>query len=281
MGIFEAVFLGILQGFTEFLPISSSAHLTIAGKWLGLIDPQHPEHWTAFIAVIQLGTLLAVLLYFFRDVLEITIAFISENIVSRTGIKHQSTQARLGWFVIVGSVPVAVIGLVFKKAIEGHLTKDLSLIAAALIILGLILGLAEVTGRFKKDIKKMSVTDALLIGCAQAFALIPGSSRSGTTITAGLFLGMTRESAARFSFLLSMPAVFASGLLEFKESLGFMGSHDLAVLCTATAASAISGVAAIAFLLKFLRTHTTFAFVSYRIALGAFLIFLGKYFNLL
>ncbi|MFZ2447520.1 MAG: undecaprenyl-diphosphatase UppP [Syntrophobacteraceae bacterium] len=281
MGIFEAILLGIVQGLTEFLPISSTAHLTIAGQWLGLIDPQHPEHWTAFIAVIQLGTLLAVLVYFFRDVLEITAAFIGENLVSRTRIRYQSTQARLGWFVIVGSVPIAVIGLVFKKAIEGHLTKSLTLIATSLIVMGLLLGLAEITGRFRKDIRKMSVPDALLIGCAQAFALIPGSSRSGTTITAGLFLGMTRESAARFSFLLSMPAVFASGLLEFKESLGFMGSQDLLVLFVATLASAISGYATIEFLLKFLRTHTTFAFVSYRIALGAFLLIFGKYFNLL
>ncbi len=281
MGIFEAVFLGILQGLTEFLPISSTAHLTIAGKWMGLVDPNHPEHWTAFIAVIQLGTLLAVLLYFFRDVVEIIIAFIGENLVSRTRIRNQSTQAKLGWFVIVGSVPVAVIGLAFKKAIEGHLTKDLSVIAVMLIVMGIILGIAELTGRFRKDISRISLSDALLVGCAQACALIPGASRSGTTISAGLFLGMTRESAARFSFLLSMPAVFASGLLEFKESLGFMGSQDVVLLCAATAASAISGFAAIAFLLKFLRTHTTFLFVTYRIALGAFLIFLGKYFNLL
>ncbi len=281
MGILEAVFLGILQGLTEFLPISSTAHLTIAGKWLGLVDPNHPEYWTAFIAVIQLGTLLAVLVYFFRDVVEIVSAFIGENLVSRTRLRNQSTQAKLGWFVIIGSVPVAVIGLAFKKAIQGHLTKDLSVIAAMLIAMGIILGVAELTGRFKKDIGRISLSDALLIGCAQACALIPGASRSGTTISAGLFLGMTRESAARFSFLLSMPAVFASGLLEFKESLGYMGSHDMVLLCTATAASAISGIAAIAFLLKFLRTHTTFLFVSYRIALGAFLIFLGKYFNLL
>jgi len=281
MGLLEGILLGIIQGLTEFLPISSTAHLTIAGKWLGLIDPNRPESWTAFIAVIQLGTLLAVLIYFLRDVLEITVSFVAENFVSRTKFKYQSLEAKLGWYVILGSVPIAVIGLGFKKVIEGHLTKDLGLISAALIVLAILLAIAEVTGGFRKDLKKMSVFDAVLIGFAQALALIPGSSRSGTTITAGLFLGMTRESAARFSFLLSMPAVFASGLLEFKESLHLMPSQDMVILLAGTTAAAVSGYATIAFLLKFLRTHTTFIFVSYRIALGLFLIFFAKYFNLL
>ncbi|MEN6440416.1 MAG: undecaprenyl-diphosphatase UppP [Syntrophobacter sp.] len=281
MGLLEGILLGIIQGLTEFLPISSTAHLTIAGKWLGLIDPNRPESWTAFIAVIQLGTLIAVLVYFLRDVLEITVSFVAENIVSRTRFQHQSLQAKLGWYVILGSIPIAVIGLAFKKAIEGHLTKSLTLISITLIVLAVFLAIAEVTGRFRKDLRKMSILDAVLIGFAQALALIPGSSRSGTTITAGLFLGMTRESAARFSFLLSMPAVFASGLLEFKESLHLMPSQDLMILFAGTAAAAVSGYATIAFLLKFLKTHSTFVFVSYRIALGLFLIFFAKYFNLL
>lgn len=281
MGLIEGILLGIIQGLTEFLPISSTAHLTIAGKWLGLIDPNRPESWTAFIAVIQLGTLIAVLVYFLRDVLEITVSFVAENIVSRTRFQHQSLQAKLGWYVILGSIPIAVIGLAFKKAIEGHLTKSLTLISITLIVLAVFLAIAEVTGRFRKDLRKMSILDAVLIGFAQALALIPGSSRSGTTITAGLFLGMTRESAARFSFLLSMPAVFASGLLEFKESLHLMPSQDLMILFAGTAAAAVSGYATIAFLLKFLKTHSTFVFVSYRIALGLFLIFFAKYFNLL
>ncbi len=281
MGILEGILLGIVQGLTEFLPISSTAHLTIAGKWLGLVDPNHPEHWTAFIAVIQLGTLLAVMAYFSRDIIEITAAFISENLVSRTRPKYQSIQARLGWFIIIGSIPVGVVGLGFKKVIEGHLTKSLTVIATSLIVLALFLGLAEIVGSFRKDIRKMSVLDALLIGCAQALAVIPGSSRSGTTITAGLFLGMTRESAARFSFLLSLPAVFASGMLELKESLGFMGSQDLVSLFVGTLAAAVSGYIAIAFLLRFLKTHTTAIFVLYRIALGIFLIIMLKHSNLL
>lgn len=278
MNVIEAVFLGILQGLTEFLPISSTAHLTIAGKILGLIEPQHPEHWTAFIAVIQLGTLLAVLLFFFKDVVNITAAFISENFVARTGFKRQSLESRIGWFVIVGSLPIAVIGLAFKDVIEGHLTKSMGVISTSLIVLALFLGLAEFTGRFSKDLRRISWLDAILIGFAQAIAVIPGCSRSGSTITAGLFLGMTRESAARFSFLLSMPAVFASGLLEFKHSLKFMGSHDLVLLFIGTFAAAVSGYAAIAFLLKFLRTHTTYVFVFYRILLGVGVILSFNYF---
>lgn len=275
MTLIEAVILGIIQGLTEFLPVSSTAHLTIAAKVLGLIDPAHPEHWTAFMAVIQLGTMLAVLIYFLQDILHIIKAFICENL-SRTHFKEQSLPARTGWFVIVGSIPIAVIGLSFKKLIEGHLTKSLELIAATLIILAVLLALSEITGKFSKDLKRISWPDSFLIGCAQALALIPGASRSGTTITAGLFLGMTRESAARFSFLLSIPAVFASGLLEFRESLQFMASQDLVTLLVATIASALSGYAAIAFLLKFLRTHTTYIFVIYRIALGGAIIFLIK-----
>jgi undecaprenyl-diphosphatase len=281
MGFFEGILLGIVQGLTEFLPISSTAHLTIAGKLLGLVDPKHPEQWTAFIAVIQLGTLLAVLLYFFRDVLEITAAFVNENVLSRKRMRDQTLQARLGWMVILGSIPIGVIGIAFKKIIEGHLTKSLSVISASLIVFAILMGLAEITGRFSKNLKKLTFLDSFLVGCAQAVAVIPGASRSGTTITAGIFLGMTRESAARFSFLLSMPAVFASGLLEFKESLKFMGSNDLLILLAGTAAAAVSGYATIAFLLKYLRNHSTYVFVFYRIILGTVLLLSIKYFNFL
>ncbi|MCE5335813.1 MAG: undecaprenyl-diphosphatase UppP [Desulfobacteraceae bacterium] len=273
MSIAEAILLGIIQGLTEFLPISSTAHLTIAGQYLGLIDPARPEQWTAFIAVIQLGTMLAVLLFFFRDVIEITVSFIGETLVSRTPFRLQSLESRLGWCVILGSIPIAFIGLALKKIIEGHLTKSMVVIGTSLVVMAILLAVAELTGRFSKDLKKLSRFDSVLIGCAQALALIPGASRSGTTITAGLFLGLTRESAARFSFLLSIPAVFASGLLEFKESLAYMGSQDLMILVVATVSSAISGYATIALLLRFLRTHTTYVFVLYRILLGAFLLF--------
>jgi undecaprenyl-diphosphatase len=150
-----------------------------------------------------------------------------------------------------------------------------------MIAMALFLGLADLTGKFSKNLSRISMVDAILIGCAQALAVIPGASRSGSTIAGGLFLGMTRESAARFSFLLSMPAVFASGLLEFKESLKYLDSHDLIVLAVATAAAALSGYAAIAFLLRYLRTHTTYLFVFYRIVLGAVMIMGIKYFNLI
>jgi undecaprenyl-diphosphatase len=279
MGFIEGIFLGIIQGLSEFLPVSSTAHLTIVGKLLGLVDANHPEQWTAFIAVIQLGTLLAVLLYFFQDILEISTSFLKENIVSRTRFGEQSLQARLGWMVIFGSIPIAVIGLAFKKVIEGHLTKSLTVISFSLIVLALFMGLAELTGRFRKNLEKVTFLDSVLIGCAQAMAVIPGSSRSGTTITAGIFLGMTRESAARFSFLLSIPAVFASGLLEFKESLKFMGSNDLLVLLAGTVAAAVSGYVAIAFLLRFLRNHSTYVFVFYRIILGTLLLLSTKLFD--
>jgi undecaprenyl-diphosphatase len=280
MGLIEAIILGIIQGITEFLPISSTAHLTIAGKLLGLIDNAHPERWTAFIAVIQLGTLLAVFLYFFRDVLDISLSFVEDNLISRKRYRYQSLPSKTGWFVIVGSVPVGIIGLAFRHVIEGHLTKSMALISTTMIAMALFLGLAEITGRFSKDLRRISILDSLLIGCAQALAVIPGASRSGSTIAGALFLGMTRESAARFSFLLSMPAVFASGLLEFKESMKYIDSHDLFILIIATAAAAISGYAAIAFLLRYLRTHTTYIFVFYRIVLGIAMIIGIKYLNL-
>jgi undecaprenyl-diphosphatase len=182
--------------------------------------------------------------------------------------------------VIVGSVPVGVIGLAFRHVIEGHLTKSIGVICVMMIAMAVILGLAEITGRFSKDLRRISVLDALVIGCAQALAVIPGASRSGSTIAGGLFLGMTRESAARFSFLLSMPAVFASGLLEFKESLKYLDSHNLLLLVVATAAAAVSGYATIAFLLRYLRTHTTYIFVFYRIVLGVAMFMGIKYLNL-
>lgn len=275
MNILQGIILGIVQGLTEFLPISSTAHVTITGKWMGLISLDHPEQWTAFIAVIQLGTLAAVLLYFLRDIIEITLSFLKENLGERRKFRHQSLQSRLGWYVIIGSLPVCTLGIVFKKIIEGHLTKSMLVISLSLIILALILAFAELTARFSKSLQKITWFDSLCVGFAQALSLIPGSSRSGTTITAGLLVGMKRDVAARFSFLLSIPAVLASGLLQFWESLRFMNSQDMMVMAVSTAVSAVSGYAAIAFLLRFLRSHSTFVFVFYRIALGSILLWLA------
>ncbi|MCF6268225.1 MAG: undecaprenyl-diphosphatase UppP [Melioribacteraceae bacterium] len=268
MTFLEALFLGIIQGLTEFLPISSTGHLTIAGKLMGLISNENPEHWTAFIAVIQLGTLLAIVIYFWKDLWGIFIDFISENFIKRNKFSNQNENSKMGWLIILGSIPVAIIGLGFKDVIEGAFTKNLYVIASSLIVLGIILALAEKVGKFKRDLKDITWKDTLIIGLAQSLALIPGSSRSGTTITAGIFLGLKRETAARFSFLLSVPAILGSGLLKFYSSLEYIQFDGLVNLAIATTASAISGYVAIAFLLSFLKKNSTLIFVYYRIVIG-------------
>jgi len=268
MNIFEAILLGIIQGLTEFLPISSTAHLTLAGNFLGLIKNDNPESWTAFMAVIQLGTMIAVLIYFRKDLINIAFDFIKENLFYRKKYSEQHYESKLGWNIIIGSVPVVVIGLLFKDYIEGAFTKNLYVISFSLIVLAIILAVAEKTGRFTKSENELGIGSAVLIGFAQSLALIPGSSRSGTTITAGLFLGFRREVAARFSFLLSIPAVLGSGLLEFYQSLEFFNRVDLINLFAGTIAAAISGYLAIHFLLSFLKKHSTFIFIYYRIVIG-------------
>jgi undecaprenyl-diphosphatase len=270
MNIIEAIFLGILQGLSEFLPISSTGHLTVAGKLLGLIPADQTKEWTAFIAVIQLGTLAAVLIYFFKDIIAIIKDFFSSGFTFP--ISQQPLNARLGWMIIIGTIPVVVIGLFFKHDIEGWLTKNLYVIAISLIVLALFLALAEKTAKHQREMKDLSIWDAFIVGIAQSLALIPGSSRSGTTITGGLFTGMTRETAARFSFLLSIPAVFASGMLELKESLPNMNHHTMIATSIATLASAISGYLAIDFLIKYLRKNSTYIFIVYRIILGAIIL---------
>jgi len=273
---FTAVLLGIIQGITEFLPISSTAHLTLAGKLFGLVSTDHPEAWTQFIAVMQLGTLAAVLVYFLRDILGMTRAVVRDLSThgGGQGWKGYSKDSRLAFAIAIGTLPVGVIGFALKHVIEGVLTKSPAVIAASLIILALLLWLAEKVSRRTKDLNRVSFLDALIIGCAQALALIPGSSRSGTTMTAALFLGFNRESAARFSFLLSIPAVAASGLFEMlriDEHVFHLGMGNLVV---ATIVSSIAGYAAIAWLLRYLVRHTMMVFVWYRIVLGLILIFL-------
>ena len=274
MSILEAIILGIIQGLTEFLPISSTGHLTLAGKLMNLISGDHPEQWTAFIAVIQLGTMLAVLVYFWKDLINILKDFVQDNVVKRVKYSEQKINSKLGWLIIIGTIPVVIIGLAFKDAIEGALTKNLYVIAASLIILALILALAEKIAKFRKDVKDITFFDSIIIGLAQALSLIPGSSRSGTTITAGLFVGLKREAAARFSFLLSVPAVLASGALQLYEALKFIDQSMAVNIIIATVVSGISGYLAIDFLLKFLKKNTTFIFVFYRIALGIFILIL-------
>jgi len=268
MSFIEAILLGVIQGLTEFLPISSTGHLTIAGKLMGLISEENPEHWTAFIAVIQLGTLLAIVIYFWKDLWNIFTNFMQENILKPRKISEQNINAKMGWMIILGSIPVAVIGLGFKDIIEGAFTKNLYVIATSLIVLGIILAFAEKIGKFKRDLKDITWKDALIVGFAQSIALIPGSSRSGTTITAGLFLGLKRETAARFSFLLSVPAILGSGLLEFYHSLEYLQFDGMINLITATITSAISGYITIAFLLAYLKKNSTKIFVYWRIIVG-------------
>jgi len=274
VSVLEAVFLGIIQGLTEFLPVSSTGHLTLAGKLMNLISEENPEHWTAFIAIIQLGTLIAVLVYFWNDLINIIKDFVRSNLIKPVRYSEQNLNSRLGWLIIIGTIPVVIIGFTFKDVIEGALTKDLYVIASSLIGLAIILAIAEKIAKFKKDVKDITILDSLIVGLAQAVSLIPGSSRSGTTITAGLFAGLNREAAARFSFLLSVPAVLASGIFQLYEAWKFVDQTMVVNIIVATLVSAVSGYLAIDFLLKYLKKHSTFIFIYYRIGLGILIIIL-------
>jgi undecaprenyl-diphosphatase len=264
----QAIVLGIVQGLTEFLPISSTGHLTLVGKLMNVISVDQPQHWTAFMAVIQMGTLLAVVVYFWKDLIKIVLDFVKENLFSRKSFSLQSENSKMGWYIVIATIPVAVVGLALKHIIEGVLTKNLFVISGSLIVLALILAVAEKTSKFNREVKDIKWTDALIVGLAQCLSLVPGSSRSGTTITAGLFLGLKRETAARFSFLMSIPAVAASGLVELYQSLKDIDRNGLVNLVAATIAAAIVGYFSIEFLLRYLKTKTTFLFVVYRIILG-------------
>jgi len=274
MSIWQAIILGLVQGLTEFIPISSTAHLTLAGKAMGLIHPERPEEWTAFIAVIQLGTLLAVLAYFRQDIIAIIRGFIITNLATlrKTDVSEQDRkQSRMGWFVIIGTIPIVVIGLGLKDLIEGSLTKNLWVISGSLIVFAILLAIAEILATKKRDMDHIKMGDAVAVGIAQTFALIPGASRSGTTLTGGLLTGLERATAARFSFLLSIPAVTASGLLEFFEVT--RSQHlNWTEVGVATAVAAISGYLSIEFLLRYLQKHTSFLFVGYRLLIGLLLI---------
>ena len=278
MTLLQAILLGIVQGLTEFIPISSTAHLVLASRVLGLT--LNPEQLTASIAVIQLGTLIAVLIYFTGDIWNISVAFVRDHLRLLTGGRNGSArpglshEAWLGWLVIIGSLPVAVVGLLFKKQIEGTFTKNLWVIAIMMVVIALLLSLAEVFGKRERQMKDLGLKDALAVGFAQCLALIPGSSRSGSTIMGGLFVGETRDTAARFSFLLSIPAIAASGLLEMKEALHRLPEGSMTPLAIGTIVSGIIGYLSIWFLLRFLRTHTTGIFIGYRLIVGGAILLL-------
>jgi undecaprenyl-diphosphatase len=281
MTIFQAIILGIVQGLTEFIPVSSTAHLVFAARLVNLyggVDKTlQAEQTTATIAVIQLGTLLAVLIYFTPDIVNILRAFVADHIAllsGRTdpGQPKLSHDAWLGWLVIIGSIPVGIVGLLFKKQIEGPFTKNLWVIATMMIVVGVLLAIAELVGKRDHGMDRLGIRDALAVGSAQVLALIPGSSRSGSTIMGGLFAGQTRETAARFSFLLSIPAIAASGLLELREAIEKLPAGSYGSLAVATVVSGAVGYASIWFLLRFLRTHSTGVFIVYRVIVGGLIL---------
>lgn len=267
MTLLQAIIIGCVQGLTEFIPVSSTAHMTLSASLMSLHDPAHPERWTAFMAIVQLGTLAAVLLYFARDIRTIVEQFFSQNL-RRVPFTQQSDDARMGRFVIIGTIPLFVVGYAVKKLIEGGITKDPHLIAVALIVVSGVLFAADRMANLRRNLADLSLRDGILIGIAQCFALVPGTSRSGATISAGLFLGFTREAAARYSFLLSIPAVAVSGLYEFVKNAPLLDTSDLTAVVVASVVAAVTGYASISFFLRFLRSNTLTAFIVYRIVLG-------------
>ena len=262
MSAIEAIILGLVQGLTEFLPISSSGHLRIVPALAGWEDPG-----AAFTAVIQLGTMAAVLLYFRRDLWSITVTWLREL---RTPWKQRSMDSKLGWFIVLGTIPIAIFGFAFKDQIESG-ARSLYLIGTMLILFSFVMLLAEHVGKRTREIESMGTRDGLAIGFAQALALVPGVSRSGATISAGLMLNFDRAAAARYSFLLSVPAVVLSGLFELRD-VGDGGGVGAGATIIATIAAFISGYAAIAWLLRYLANHTLNIFVAYRIPLGILVI---------
>ncbi|MBA4866247.1 undecaprenyl-diphosphate phosphatase [Streptomyces sp. PSKA54] len=273
MSWFESLILGLVQGLTEFLPISSSAHLRLTAAFAGWHDPG-----AAFTAITQIGTETAVLIYFRKDIARIISAWFRSLSDKAMRGDHD---AQMGWLVIVGSLPIGVLGVTFKDQIEGPF-RDLRLIATTLIVMGVILGIAdrlaardEVGGRHRavkerKTLRELGVRDGLIYGICQAMALVPGVSRSGATISGGLLMGYKREAAARYSFLLAIPAVLASGLFELKDA-GESGHVSWGPTIFATLIAFAVGYAVIAWFMKFISTKSFMPFVYYRILLGVVL----------
>ena len=267
MGWFEAIILAIVQGLTEFLPISSSAHIRIFGEMLGTGDPG-----ATFTAIIQIGTELAVLVYFWKDIVRIIRAWFGSL---RGSVAKNDPDARMGWLIIIGSIPIVVLGFVLQDVIRSSF-RSLWLVAAMLILFGIILGLADVLSRRTKTLTNLTWKDGLVYGGAQALALIPGVSRSGGTITAGRLMGYDRPSAARYAFLLAIPAVLGSGGYEV---LTAFRDPDVAAIAwgptlLATVISFVVGWLVIAFLMKWVETRSFMPFVLYRIGLGTLLMVL-------
>ena len=281
MNLLQAIILGIVQGLTEFIPISSTAHLVFASR-LTDIYAGDAEQITATIAVIQLGTLAAVFVYFAADIFNISAAFVRDHwnlVFNKRRMRFSGTngmrplwmsqESWLGWLIIIGSIPIGVLGLLFKKVIEGPATKNLWVIGIMMISVAVLLLFAELVGSKRKEIKDFGIFDSLAVGFAQVLALMPGASRSGSTIMGGLFAGQKREAAARFSFLLSIPAIAASGLLELKEAIHKLPPDSFTPLLVGTLVAGIIGYFSIWFLLAFLRKNSTAIFIVYRIIVGS------------
>ncbi|MBC3190639.1 undecaprenyl-diphosphate phosphatase [Pseudonocardia sp. C8] len=262
MSWLEVIVLGVIQGLTEFLPVSSSGHLRIASELFFGRDPG-----AAFTAVTQLGTEAAVIVYFARDIGHLLLTWVRGF---RDPEVRQTDDYRLAWLVIVGSIPIAVLGVLFKTQVE-TVARNLWLVATTLIVFGVLLGLAERFGRQVKPIERITVRDGILLGLAQAMALVPGVSRSGGTITAGLALGLTRPAIVRYSFLLAIPSVFGAGLFTLPDVFAGDGPSGVQMI-VAVVISFVIGYAVIAWLLRFVQNNTVYVFVAYRIVLGVALL---------
>jgi undecaprenyl-diphosphatase len=262
----QAIVLGVVQGLTEFLPVSSTAHLRIVPAFLGWDDPG-----AAFTAVVQLGTMAAVLLYFRADLWRIASAWLRS--VWRRERAPTDPDARLGWYIVLGTIPIAVLGLAFKDPIEKEF-RNLELIGTAMLLFSLVMLRAEARSKRDRELDDLTRRDGLLIGLAQALALVPGVSRSGATISAGLWLDFDRTTAARYSFLLSVPAVVLSGLFELRH-VGEAGGAPVGATAIATLLAFVVGYASIAFLLRYLTRHSIAIFAGYRMVVGLLVIVLA------
>lgn len=267
MSFFEALILGLVQGLTEFLPISSSAHVQIAQQLMGLSELSKPQ-LTAFIATIQLGTELAVVSYFIKDIGRIGSSWLRWSLKPSS---KMTSDAKLGWLIIVGTLPVLILGLAFREFIENDV-RNLWVIAYTLIIFGLLLGLADFFGKKTKNITELNFSHGVAFGIGQALALVPGVSRSGGTITVGLMMGYTRQAAARYSFLLAIPAVLGSGLFQFFASVSDLNQDLLFATVVATVVSGVVGLSVIHYLLKYLQKGSFLPFVIWRVCVGVWLL---------
>ena len=270
--MFEALILGLVQGLTEFLPISSSAHIRIVGEFLdGAKDPG-----ARFTAITQIGTELAVLIFFRKDIVAIVRAWFQEAIMRKDISIEDKPRARMGWLIIFGTIPIVILGYFGSDFIEKDL-RSLWLIASVMIIFGVILGIADKYGKSERSLDQLSNKHGLLYGAAQALALVPGVSRSGSTIAMGRFLGYSREAALRYSFLLALPAVFGSGFYQLKKAFSSDAEPNVFSIPETLAATAVAfviGYIIIAWLLKFVATRSFMPFIIYRVVLGSLILIL-------